>query len=73
VPIAKRATRRPGQILYRDAWQIVAKPEQATPDPVVLRHPGSAEPIVSNQEEAVMPRKTHTHDQPCFRGLIEAA
>lgn len=31
VPIAKRATRRPGQILYRDAWQIVAKPEEATP------------------------------------------
>lgn len=31
VPIAKRATRRPGQILYHDAWQIVVKPEQATP------------------------------------------
>jgi hypothetical protein len=31
VPVAKVATRRPGQILYRDAWQIVAKPEKATP------------------------------------------
>jgi hypothetical protein len=31
VPVVKRATRRPGQILYRDAWQIVAKPEAATP------------------------------------------
>ena len=31
VPIAKRATHRPGQILYRDAWQIVAKPDAATP------------------------------------------
>jgi hypothetical protein len=28
---AKVATRRPGQILYRDPWQIVAKPEPATP------------------------------------------
>lgn len=31
VPVSKVATRRPGQILYRDAWQIVAKPEAATP------------------------------------------
>jgi len=31
VPVTKRATRRPGQILYRDDWQIVAKPEAATP------------------------------------------
>jgi hypothetical protein len=31
VPVAKVATRRPGQILYRDAWQIVAKPDAATP------------------------------------------
>jgi hypothetical protein len=31
VPIAKRVTHRPGQILYRDAWQIVAKPDAATP------------------------------------------
>jgi hypothetical protein len=31
VPIAKRATRRPDRILHRDAWQIVAKPEEATP------------------------------------------
>lgn len=26
----KQATHRPGQILYRDPWQIVAKPEAAT-------------------------------------------
>jgi hypothetical protein len=31
VPARKVATRRPGTILYRDAWQIVAKPEAATP------------------------------------------
>ena len=31
VPANKVATRRPGQILYRDPWQIVAKPEAATP------------------------------------------
>ena len=31
VPAAKVATRRPGQILYRDPYQIVAKPEAATP------------------------------------------
>ena len=31
VPVAKVATHRPGQILYRDAYQIVAKPEAATP------------------------------------------
>lgn len=31
VPARKVATRRPGQILYRDPWQIVAKPEAATP------------------------------------------
>ena len=31
VPAAKVATRHPGQILYRDAWQIVAKPEEGTP------------------------------------------
>lgn len=31
VPAAKVATRRPGQILYRDSYQIVAKPEATTP------------------------------------------
>ena len=31
VPVRKTATRRPGQILYRDDWQIVAKPEAVTP------------------------------------------
>jgi hypothetical protein len=31
VPVTKIATDRPGQVLYRDAWQIVAKPEAATP------------------------------------------
>jgi hypothetical protein len=31
VPVRKVATTRPGQILYRDAWQIVAKPVEATP------------------------------------------
>lgn len=31
VPVTKVATHRPGQILYRDAWQIVAKPDAATP------------------------------------------
>jgi hypothetical protein len=31
VPARKAATRRPGTILYRDQWQIVAKPEAATP------------------------------------------
>lgn len=31
VPCRKVATRRPGTILYRDPWQIVAKPEAATP------------------------------------------
>jgi hypothetical protein len=31
VPVRKVATRRPGTILYRDPWQIVAKPEAATP------------------------------------------
>ena len=31
VPVSKVATHRPGQILYRDPWQIVAKPEAATP------------------------------------------
>jgi hypothetical protein len=31
VPIARLKTRHPGQILYRDDWQIVAKPEAETP------------------------------------------
>jgi hypothetical protein len=31
VPALKVATRRPGTVLYRDPWQIVAKPEAATP------------------------------------------
>jgi hypothetical protein len=31
VPVRKVATRRPGTVLYRDAWQIVAKPIDATP------------------------------------------
>ena len=31
VPVTMIATERPGQILYRDAFQIVAKPEPATP------------------------------------------
>lgn len=31
VPVRKVATTRPGTILYRDDWQIVAKPEAATP------------------------------------------
>jgi hypothetical protein len=31
VPARKVATRRPGTILYRDAWQIVAKPAAETP------------------------------------------
>lgn len=31
VPVTKVATHRPGQILTRDAFQIVAKPEEATP------------------------------------------
>jgi hypothetical protein len=30
VPARKVATRRPGTILYRDPWQIVAKPDAAT-------------------------------------------
>jgi sulfur carrier protein ThiS len=31
VPVSKVATHRPGQILYRDDYQIVAKPDEATP------------------------------------------
>jgi len=31
VPVHKVATRRPGTVLYRDPWQIVAKPIEATP------------------------------------------
>jgi sulfur carrier protein ThiS len=31
VPVTKVATHRPGQILYRDDYQIVAKPDEATP------------------------------------------
>ena len=31
VPVRKLATRRPGTVLYRDPWQIVAKPIEATP------------------------------------------
>ena len=31
VPVRKVATRRPGTVLYRDNWQIVAKPCPATP------------------------------------------
>lgn len=31
VPVRKAATHRPGTILYRDPWQIVAKPIEATP------------------------------------------
>lgn len=31
VPVRKVATRRPGTVLYRDRWQIVAKPIEATP------------------------------------------
>ena len=30
-PCTKVATRNPGQILYRDTWQIVAKPAPDTP------------------------------------------
>ncbi len=28
VPISRRWTRDPGQLLYRDRWQVVAKPER---------------------------------------------
>jgi hypothetical protein len=28
VPIERRLTRNPGQVLYRDDWQVVAKPER---------------------------------------------
>ena len=31
VPARKVATRRPGTVLYRERWQIVAKPDAATP------------------------------------------
>jgi hypothetical protein len=31
VPVTKVATHRPGTILYRDPYQIVAKPIEATP------------------------------------------
>ncbi len=31
VPVRKVATHRPGTVLYRDSWQIVAKPLAATP------------------------------------------
>ena len=31
VPVRKVATYRPGTVLYRDPWQIVAKPIGATP------------------------------------------
>jgi hypothetical protein len=31
VPVRKVATRRPGTVLYRDPWQIVAKPIEVTP------------------------------------------
>ena len=31
MPVRKVATYRPGTILYRDPWQIVAKPIEATP------------------------------------------
>ena len=31
VPVRKVATHRPGTVLYRDRWQIVAKPIEATP------------------------------------------
>ncbi|MCJ8156394.1 hypothetical protein [Sphingomonas sp. LaA6.9] len=31
VPVTKVVTHRPGTILYRDAYQIVAKPADATP------------------------------------------
>jgi hypothetical protein len=31
VPSRKVATRRPGTVLYRDPWQIVAKPAADTP------------------------------------------
>jgi hypothetical protein len=31
MPVRKVATHRPGTILYRDRWQIVAKPIAVTP------------------------------------------
>lgn len=31
VPVRKVWARRPGTVLYRDPWQIVAKPMEATP------------------------------------------
>ncbi|HSX54887.1 MAG TPA: hypothetical protein VLG14_06280 [Sphingomonas sp.] len=31
VPVTRHVTHRPGTILYRDDWQIVAKPDAATP------------------------------------------
>jgi hypothetical protein len=31
LPVARLKTRRPGQILYRDPWQVIAKPDAATP------------------------------------------
>jgi hypothetical protein len=31
LPVTKLATRHPGQILYRDRWQVVAKPGEETP------------------------------------------
>lgn len=44
VPVTKVATHRPGQILYRDDFQIVAKPEAATPTVALGASPWLREP-----------------------------
>ena len=79
VVIERIRTRDPGQILYRDDWQVVAKPQRLRP---ARSNPPPASPLTalrhrlaggfSRLKEAIMPKYRDHSDQPCFRADQQA-
>jgi len=70
VPVERTWTRDPGQILYRDRFQVVAKPERK-----MLRiQPGpSLTGRAPSPQEVPMPMHTDPDTLPCFRTDQQAA
>jgi hypothetical protein len=66
VPVTKVATRTPGQILYRDEYQIVARPDDGS---AAAGAPAFSTPKM----EADMKTIDNPDDLPCFRGHFQAA
>jgi hypothetical protein len=79
VPIARVWTQDPGQALYRDHWQVVAKPEprmlacrRRSPRPVT----DDPEPVgtsISSHRRGQCRNTATNDDQPCFRADQQAA